>query len=770
MATEARRSSSTTTLSPVFKDLMSSIALLRHCNPPFPSALSRALIFTRLNLIELGERVRERVGVLWIVMYCSGENKQWGCGKAGTVNLQKVSSILRDIGDPCLSQSPAKVNGMLKPDKWQATFDSEGKVFGFHKALKLIVLGGIDPSIRPEVWEFLLGCYALGSTSEYRRRLREARRERYRDLVTQCQMMHASVGTGSLAYIVGSKLMDMRTSSRDDWKMRAQVERSTFNGNNFEGGICCDGDDKYTDAKNARQQETSSDWVDLVSLRASIDGAAHDSSSPQNCNSVRLGEEAHESFFMTNNYFDFPPLPVTNLFEKSEEDNLSCMGHDINFSIQHNSKFEDDRMHSFEISNNLDLVIESNDQQLFPAFHPVDSEIGIASPDEHEPEVMVNNPVNEAQMVNQLRIVDVPQPAMIRTSTSQGRPANEDRVSQWLWTLHRIVVDVVRTDSHLEFYEDTRNLARMSDILAVYAWVDPATGYCQGMSDLLSPFVVLFEDNADAFWCFEMLIRRMRENFQMEGPTGVMRQLQALWHVLELTDREIFTHLSRIGAESLHFAFPMLLVLFRRELSFNEALSMWEMMWAADFDESLVHDLEEKCPEALEIKLPENSGHEMKRELANTNDAVRSSSQSNSSENDSSTKARLQSNYGNTDHSVCDVKLKLLSSHTFCGLTRSFWSRNAQIEMSIISALSRKENDELPIFCVAAILVINRQKIIRETHSFDDMIKMFNDKMLKINVKSAIQMAIKLRKKYLYKVIRRKSRVEQKGCVAKKGD
>ena len=42
------------------------------------------------------------------------------------------------------------------------------------------------------------------------------------------------------------------------------------------------------------------------------------------------------------------------------------------------------------------------------------------------------------------------------------------------------VVDVVRTDSHLEFYEDAKNMARMSDILAVYAWVDPGTGYCQG--------------------------------------------------------------------------------------------------------------------------------------------------------------------------------------------------------------------------------------------------------------------------------------------------
>lgn len=35
---------------------------------------------------------------------------------------------------------------------------------------------GVDPAIRAEVWEFLLGCYALGSTSEYRKQLRIARR------------------------------------------------------------------------------------------------------------------------------------------------------------------------------------------------------------------------------------------------------------------------------------------------------------------------------------------------------------------------------------------------------------------------------------------------------------------------------------------------------------------------------------------------------------------------------------------------------------------
>ncbi|CAK9145392.1 unnamed protein product [Ilex paraguariensis] len=138
-------------------------------------------------------------------MSFDGDEKQWKCGKAVTVNLQRVSSIVRDIGEPCLHQSPIKISKMLKPEKWQAIFDSDGKVFGFRKALRLIVLGGVDPSIRPEVWEFLLGCYTLGSTAEYRRQLRTARRERYRDLIKQCQMMHSSIGTGSLAYVVGLK-------------------------------------------------------------------------------------------------------------------------------------------------------------------------------------------------------------------------------------------------------------------------------------------------------------------------------------------------------------------------------------------------------------------------------------------------------------------------------------------------------------------------------------------------------------------------------------
>ena len=148
-----------------------------------------------------------------------------------------------------------------------------------------------------------------------------------------------------------------------------------------------------------------------------------------------------------------------------------------------------------------------------------------------------------------------------------------------------------------------------------------------------------------------------------------------------------------------------------------------QMMWAADFDDSLAHDLKEKCLEALDIHLPRGSIHDMSEEIADTGDgSVKSGSQSNHNENDS-TEGSLHSNCGNTDHPVCDVKLKPLSSHTFCGLARNIWPRNDRVQMGTISSLTRRGNDELSIFCVAAILVLNRQKIIRETHSFDDMIK-----------------------------------------------
>lgn len=41
-------------------------------------------------------------------------------------------------------------------------------------------------------------------------------------------------------------------------------------------------------------------------------------------------------------------------------------------------------------------------------------------------------------------------------------------------------LDVKRTDRALVFYEKQENLAKLWDVLAIYAWIDGDVGYCQG--------------------------------------------------------------------------------------------------------------------------------------------------------------------------------------------------------------------------------------------------------------------------------------------------
>ena len=67
--------------------------------------------------------------------------------------------------------------------------------------------------------------------------------------------------------------------------------------------------------------------------------------------------------------------------------------------------------------------------------------------------------------------------------------------------------------------------------------------------------------------------------------------------------------------------------------------------------------------------------------------------------------------------------LKTALTYPFCGLTRSFWSSCEPIPVSTVVSSTRNRDDKLSVFCVAAILIMNRQKIIRETRSIDDMIK-----------------------------------------------
>nr|KJB22081.1 hypothetical protein B456_004G028200 [Gossypium raimondii] len=280
-------------------------------------------------------------------------------------------------------------------------------------------------------------------------------------------------------------------------------------------------------------------------------------------------------------------------------------------------------------------------------------------------------------------------PEMMKELTPRG-PLDKKAI-QWLLTLHQIGLDVMRTDRTLVFYEKQENLSKLWDILSVYAWIDTDVGYGQGMSDLCSPMIILLEDEADAFWCFERLMRRLRGNFRCTGNSvGVEKQLSYLAAVTQVIDPKLHHHFETLGGGDYLFAFRMLMVLFRREFSFCDSLYLWEMMWALEYDPDL-------------FSLYEEPGSNI-------------------------TKA-VGSNKGKP------------KSRRPCG---KYERENMKIKSSDASL-------PISVFLVASVLKDKSSKLLHEARGLDDVVKILNDMTGNLDAKKACIGAMKLHKKYLKK-------------------
>ncbi|KAE8729786.1 early nodulin-like protein 3-like [Hibiscus syriacus] len=278
----------------------------------------------------------------------------------------------------------------------------------------------------------------------------------------------------------------------------------------------------------------------------------------------------------------------------------------------------------------------------------------------------------------------------------------DKKVIQWLLTLHQIGLDVIRTDRTLVFYEKQENLSKLWDILSVYAWIDTDVGYGQGdvvcdaylytgMSDLCSPMIILLEDEADAFWCFERLMRRLRGNFRCtENSVGVETQLGYLAAVTQVIDPKLHHHFETLGGGNYVFAFRMLMVLFRREFSFCDSLYLWEMMWALEYDPDLFSLYEEPGSETA------------------------------TAEGSSRVKPKSTRQCGKYERENMKIK-----------------SSDAPLPISV--------------FLVASVLKDKSSKLLHEARGLDDVVKILNDMTGNLDAKKACIGALKLHKKYLKK-------------------
>ena len=187
------------------------------------------------------------------------------------------------------------------------------------------------------------------------------------------------------------------------------------------------------------------------------------------------------------------------------------------------------------------------------------------------------------------------------TTSAQARVRGLDEA---LW--HQISIDVPRTSPHLQLYSYEATQRSLERILYVWAIRHPASGYVQGINDLVTPFWQVFlgtyiTDNnvesgmdpgqlpkpvldaveADSFWCLTKLLDGIQDNYIFAQP-GIVRQVSALRDLTTRIDAGLAKHLESEGIEFMQFSFRWMNCLLMREVSVRNTIRMWDTYMAED--------------------------------------------------------------------------------------------------------------------------------------------------------------------------------------------
>ncbi|KAM9393346.1 TBC1 domain family member 17 [Pholidichthys leucotaenia] len=140
--------------------------------------------------------------------------------------------------------------------------------------------------------------------------------------------------------------------------------------------------------------------------------------------------------------------------------------------------------------------------------------------------------------------------------------------------------DVNRTDRQNTFFSgnDNPGLMLLHDVLMTYCMFNFDLGYVQGMSDLLAPILFVTQNEVESFWCLTGFMDLVHQNFE-ESQEAMKQQLLQLSVLLKVLDPELCDFLDSQESGSLCFCFRWLLIWFKREFSFEDILTLWEVLW-----------------------------------------------------------------------------------------------------------------------------------------------------------------------------------------------
>uniref|UniRef100_A0A674MNS5 Small G protein signaling modulator 1 n=1 Tax=Takifugu rubripes TaxID=31033 RepID=A0A674MNS5_TAKRU len=485
----------------------------------------------------------------------------------------------------------------LTADVWQ-TFLRDCSTYEEEELLRLVYFGGVEASLRKEVWPFLLGHYQFGMSVDERNGVDEQVRASYQQTMSEWLSCEEIVRQREKEQHVAALAKCSSGASMDSSSQKMILNDSISNEvkphvSSFRHCLAC----LQSDSSNSSTQVFESvEEVEQIEMEPKNEEAKQGSKIANGA--VQNGTTSPDSGHPSSR--NFSVTSVLSDGSLSTEDNAvpdtTPRSGSVSLGTQSpikpaGAKTQRDVAPTMTESDESPSAIEMEEipkakVSMVPWSRkgrceesPLSEEQqGKASPegtesllsDEPEMENLYPNFDSGPEITKNDNKAETP-------SQMAGSPLT--LLDLYTLNLHRIEKDVQRCDRNY-WYFTPANLEKLRNIMCSYIWRHLDIGYVQGMCDLLAPLLVILDDEAIAFSCFSELMKRMNQNFPHGGAMDT--HFANMRSLIQILDSELFELMHQNGDYThFYFCYRWFLLDFKRELVYDDVFAAWETIWAA---------------------------------------------------------------------------------------------------------------------------------------------------------------------------------------------
>uniref|UniRef100_A0A8C2F8K6 Small G protein signaling modulator 1a n=1 Tax=Cyprinus carpio TaxID=7962 RepID=A0A8C2F8K6_CYPCA len=522
------------------------------------------------------------------------------CRHLSTVRTHLSGLVNHTIVEPDV---PTDAYGGLTTEVWQK-FLEDCSTYEEKELLRLVYFGGVDPSLRKEVWPFLLGHYQFGMSEAERKEVDEQMRACYEQTMSEWLGCEAIVKQREKEQHAVAIAKCSSGASIDSTTQRIMHRDSTIS--NESSQSCSSGRQRdsrlQSDSSSSTQVFESVEEVDQIESEPKSEDkqvSKISNGTPQNgTSSPDSGHPSSRNFSVTSGQSD--SLSTEDKVVQSTPPELKMNENRVNVDIERShmgikdiraieekplsdespSAIEMEEIPTAKVSMAWERKssprTKGHEQTTVPVLelrleeaHGKPSSDGINS---EEPEMESLCPQLDSLAVNTTNEATSP-------VSSIGTTYSQELLDMYTLNLHRIDKDVQRCDRNY-WYFTPANLEKLRNIMCSYIWQHLEIGYVQGMCDLLAPLLVILDDEAMAFSCFTELMKRMNQNFPHGGAMDT--HFANMRSLIQILDSELFELMHQNGDYThFYFCYRWFLLDFKRELVYDDVFAVWEVIWAA---------------------------------------------------------------------------------------------------------------------------------------------------------------------------------------------